>query len=194
MERAICRYRARNRENVLIFAFLRHPRPANCRGRCYGRIDLNLASGAEKQTDRMIGAITHLRGARVWSSPARRCLEPAYRIATALGCLPPLVDERLSELHFGDWEGMNWDDIDRSALDNWAADPMGFRAPGGESGEQLLARVEEFYCGVRRFGGDHIVMTHGGPLKILLPLARGEKPDILLPAPVFASVTIVAAG
>lgn len=177
-------------ETNLIIAFLRHPSPVGWQGRCYGRMDLALAPESATQVEDMIAALTPLCHATVWSSPALRCLQPAVRIASALNSLPPQVDARLAELDFGTWEGMKWDEIDRGALDLWAADPLGFRPPGGESGAQLQTRVTGFYQELQRLGGDHIVITHGGPLKILLPLAAGKKPDILAPAPAFASVTL----
>lgn len=175
----------------MTIAFLRHPSPIDWQGRCYGRLDLALAPDSVVQVDQMITALTNLHRATVWSSPALRCLEPAARIARALNILPPHVDARLSELDFGAWEGMRWDEIDRQALDLWAADPMGFCPPGGESAAQLLARVMDFYQDLQSLGGNHIVMTHGGPLKILLAKAMGKEPDILSPALAFASVTLL---
>ena len=154
-------------------------------------MDLALAPDAVAQVEQMIVALTTLRRATVWSSPALRCLEPAARIAGALNLLPPQVDSRLAELDFGAWEGVKWDEIDRQALDLWATDPMGFCPPGGESVAQLLARVTSFYQELQGLKGDHIIVTHAGPLKILLPKAAGKEPDIMAPAPAFASVTLL---
>lgn len=177
----------------MTIAFLRHPLPLDWQGRCYGRTDLALAPESESRVETTLAALTSLSDPTVWSSPARRCLEPAMSIAEALRLSPPHVDARLAELDFGAWEGMKWDDIDRQELDRWAADPLGFHPPGGESGAQLLARVTDFYQELRKLSGDHIVMTHGGVLKILLPLAAGKTPDLLAPAPAFASVTLCEA-
>ena len=52
--------------------------------------------------------------------------------------------ERLSEIDFGEWEGRPWDDIDRTALDAWAADVLHFVPPRGESVAQLQARALDF--------------------------------------------------
>jgi alpha-ribazole phosphatase len=117
----------------------------------------------------------------VWTSPAQRC----RLVADALGVAR--IDLRLQELDFGEWEGLAWDDVPRKALDAWAADVSGFAPPGGESGAALIARVRAFASDLPR--GDHVVITHGGPLKVLTPLLRGLPVDLLAPAPALGSIT-----
>ena len=114
-------------------------------------------------------------GGTVWTSPARRC----RMVAEALG--PHTVDARLQELDFGTWEGQAWDAVPRAMLDAWAADLMGFAPPGGESGAALVARAGAFVAGLA--AGDHVVITHGGPLKVLGAMLRGSPVDLLAPAP-----------
>ena len=119
----------------------------------------------------------------VWTSPARRC----RLVADAVG--PHRADERLQELDFGSWEGLAWDDVPRASLDDWAADPLGFAPPGGESGAALIARVQAFAGACR--GGNHVVITHGGPLKVLRAVLSSADIDLLAPAPPPGSVTLV---
>jgi alpha-ribazole phosphatase len=92
-------------------------------------------------------------------------------------------------MDFGDWEGQLWDDVPRDALDAWAADPWHFAAPGGESGAALVGRVRAFWQALPE--GDHIVITHGGPLKVLVALAACRAVDLLAPPPGCGSVTMV---
>jgi alpha-ribazole phosphatase len=122
-------------------------------------------------------------GGTVWTSPAQRCRV----IAEALG--PCVIDPRLQELDFGDWEGLGWDAVPRTALDQWAADPMGFTPPGGESGAALVARVSAFAGELP--AGDHVVVTHGGPLKVLVAVLAGQTVDLLAPPPALGSVTVM---
>ena len=56
-------------------------------------------------------------GTTVFSSPLLR----ARQLAEALDP-EARIDERLSEIDFGEWEGQPWDAIERDALDAWAAD------------------------------------------------------------------------
>jgi alpha-ribazole phosphatase len=163
---------------------VRHPTPLIEPGLCYGRLDIEVAPVeiARLASDsRMQGALT------VWSSPAVRCLRVAEATATAVG-VPLRVDRRVWEIDFGDWEGQAWSEIDRAVLDRWAADPVGFAPPGGESGAALIARVRDFHAGLHE---DCVVVSHGGPLKVLLSLLRGEPVDLLAPPPPVGSITVI---
>jgi alpha-ribazole phosphatase len=154
---------------------VRHPAPLIEPGICYGRLDIPIHPNAD------IAALTQnpvLSGSAViWTSPARRCRGPAGGIADALS-IPLIADPRLLELDFGVWEGKPWDEIPRTELDRWAADPLTFRAPGGESGEALIARVSDFFAGLSQ---DCVVVSHGGPLRVLSALLRGAPVDLLSP-------------
>ena len=169
---------------------VRHPAPSIAPGRCYGRLDVGLHSSADEQTTR-IAADPALHGAtRVWTSPAVRCHRPAGSIARALGATLT-VDRRLQELDFGAWEGQPWQAIGRADLDRWAASPLTFAPPGGESGAELLARVRDFHAGLCRDQQDCVVVSHGGPLKILSALLLGTPVDLLAPAPPIGSVSSI---
>ena len=168
-------------------ALVRHPPVQIAPGVCYGRLDLELRAEAAADVARIV---SDLRGgfAHVWTSPARRCLAVAQALASA-----PVVDARLLELDFGAWEGMAWDIVPRAALGRWAADPVGFAPPGGESGAALLARVASFHAALLAQGEDCVVVAHGGPLKLLAAMLRGEAPDLLAPAPALGSVSRMVA-
>jgi len=94
-----------------------------------------------------------------------------------------IVDERLAELDFGEWEGMRWDDVPRSGLDAWAADPWYFRPGGGESAAVMVSRVRAFWDDRMAEGRSCRIVTHGGPLRVLPALAEGRPVDILSAAP-----------
>ncbi len=159
-----------------MIALVRHP-PVDADGRCYGRLDLALrepAAGLVEQLRRLDGIL--------WTSPLQRCR------SVAEACGPCRVDARLAELDFGEWEGRPWDAVPREALDAWAADPWQFSPPGGESGAALVARVRAFWYALPQ--GDHIVISHGGPLKVLAALAEARPVDLLAPPPAWGSVTM----
>jgi alpha-ribazole phosphatase len=81
--------------------------------------------------------------------------------------------------------------IGRAALDLWAASPLTFAPPGGESGAELLTRVRDFHARLCQDQQDCVVVSHGGPLKVLLALLLGTQVDLLAPAPPIGSVRIV---
>jgi alpha-ribazole phosphatase len=168
---------------------IRHPAPAIPPGVCYGRLDVAVDTSASKEMASTLAWDPRLRGARrVWTSPAIRCRGLADAIALSLA-LPSSVDHRLCELDFGAWEGRAWDSIPRADLDRWAASPLTFAPPGGETGAELIARMHDFHSELRRHRQDCVVVSHGGPLKILQALLRSKPIDLLTPAPAFGSAT-----
>jgi alpha-ribazole phosphatase len=156
-----------------MIALVRHPAVADGRGRCYGRLDLPLADTASIAP--IVAALAPMYGAMIHTSPLARC----RLVAEALGT--PAIDTRLREMDFGAWEGLAWDDVPRGDLDRWAADLIGFAAPGGETGAALVARVTAFWQALIRQPGAHVVVTHGGPLKVLMALAEDRPVDLARP-------------
>lgn len=171
-------------------ALLRHTAVEIAPGTCYGRLDLPLAATADRDIAAVAALLADFGAAQLWCSPAMRCRRLAAAIAPLLGA-KPVFDERLQELHLGSWEGCTWDEVPRADLDRWSADPLGFAAPDGESGGALVARVSAAFAAITALPGDHVIITHGGPLRVLAALARGLPVDLLAPAPALGSVDIV---
>lgn len=117
---------------------LRHTRPAVAEGACYGRTDLALGPEFEAEAAALLAGLPAV--ARIVSSPLRRCLLLAERIAAARD-LELATDARIVEFDFGRWEGMLWAEIPRAEIDAWAADFQGARPHGGESVAMLAERV-----------------------------------------------------
>ena len=166
---------------------VRHLAPAIERGVCYGRLDVPLHPAALEAVPAFVTQPS-LRGARcVWSSPSQRCRRLAEAIAFA-SQIPLRLDPRLGELDFGEWEGKPWSSIDRATLDRWAATPMAFEPPGGESGHSLIRRVGALHDAVRRRAENCIIVSHAGPLKVLTSLLRGEPVNLFNPSPPFGAI------
>ncbi len=161
-------------------ALVRHPAVTGGAGRCYGRLDLPLADPASVLP--IVAALAPMRGAIIHTSPLARCRLVAEALAADWRQPAPLADPRLLEMDFGAWEGMVWDDIPREDLDRWAADLLGFAPPGGETGAALVARVTAFWRSVTERPGSHVVVTHGGPLKVLMALAEDRPVDLSRPS------------
>ena len=171
---------------------IRHLAPLIEPGICYGRLDVAQDPARE---DKAGALVTHpgLAGAtHVWTSPAKRCRALAVSIAQTLTATIT-VDPRLRELDFGEWEGKPWDAVAPVELDAWAASPLTFAPPGGESGAALVLRVREFWAGLARDQRDCVIVSHGGPLKVLAALLDGRPVDLFAAAPPLGSVRIVTA-
>jgi alpha-ribazole phosphatase len=141
---------------------IRHPTPQVAAGICYGRTDLELAEDVAAAAAR-IGPQLPLR-LPVFTSPLQRCRQLADALHPA-----PRSDPRLQEMNFGAWEMRPWNQIQREALDGWAADPLGYAPPDGESVAQLQARVQNFVMELKDEGLERAVLvTHAGVLKVLV--------------------------
>jgi alpha-ribazole phosphatase len=140
---------------------IRHPRTIAPAGTCYGASDLALATDPREAADRL-RALLPARFTLA-SSPATRCLQ----LAQLLGSTPE-VDARLREMDFGDWEMQSFDRLPRNAIDAWAADPFGFRPPGGETAEEMAGRVLDALqdLGLREHAA-LVIVAHGGPLRVI---------------------------
>ena len=146
---------------------IRHPPPAVAEGTCYGRTDLPLAGPIDALVARLR---PHLpAGLPLYSSPLQRCRQLAEALHPR-----PHYDPRLQEMDFGLWEQQSWSAIDRQAIDQWAADPLHFCPPRGESAAQLVQRVQGFLAELcaRERSGDCILVTHAGVIKALQGLVH----------------------
>jgi alpha-ribazole phosphatase len=163
---------------------VRHAPPRE-RGVCYGRAEI------ETSIDPQAAAVTILRElprdpefSVVWSSPSRRCAEPAAILARDLA-LPRRVDERLFELSFGDWEGIPWVDLQRrhsAALRDWADHWQTRSCPGGETVADLTRRVGSWVTDLS--GGEHLVVAHAGVVRALRVLLDDRSWDQAMAEPV----------
>ncbi|RQO35925.1 phosphoglycerate mutase [Herminiimonas sp. KBW02] len=160
---------------------VRHPRPIVAANTCYGSTDLAVA--AEELASAHASLLPVLpKNAKVFSSPLRRCMDLSESLAQTLGCAKPTYDERLAEMHFGDWEMRTWDDIPRTAIDAWSQDMVDYQPGGGESVMQVAHRVRAFRDELTELQVDHaIVICHAGIIRLLAACEHGlSVPEMAL--------------
>jgi alpha-ribazole phosphatase len=140
----------------------RHAR-ASVTGICYGHLDVPVEVDAQEAARRLRQTmVTSHRPRRLWTSPARRCLDVALALDAAA-----IVDERLREMHFGSWEGRTWDSIEpEPEFGVWARDWKHLRVPGGESAEDLDRRVAAWFDDLDQ-EHLHFAIAHAGVIRSL---------------------------
>lgn len=149
---------------------IRHPAPRVDAGVCYGRTDLALAEDVAAAATGILAQLPPQLP--VFTSPLQRCRHLADALHPA-----PHTDMRLQEMNFGDWEMTPWIQIQREALDGWAADPLGYRPPQGETVAELQMRVHAFIAEVKSAGLERATLvTHAGVMKVVVGLAQGTSP------------------
>jgi alpha-ribazole phosphatase len=141
---------------------------------CYGQSDINVSSNFEVERLALQKKLDAFEFDAVYTSPLKRC----HQLAEALCVENSLVhfrdtinlDERLKELHFGDWEMSPWEAIPRDIFDVWANDYANLAPPNGETFSQLHARAKTFLNDVNSHsqGKNLLVVTHGGLIRALI--------------------------
>ena len=125
-------------------------------GICYGQTDVPLKETFEAEAGLVKKKLKDISPDAVFSSPLNRC----RRLTHYCGFNNAILDDRLKELNFGDWEGQRWDEIDMSV---WAVDWVNPPAPRGESFMQMYHRVAAFFDELKDRGCNTVfVFTHGG--------------------------------
>ncbi|MCZ2260695.1 histidine phosphatase family protein [Sporosarcina sp. G11-34] len=87
-------------------------------------------------------------------------------------------DWRFRESHFGDWEGKTYDTLkDNKTYRNWIDNPYGHAPPNGESLLETETRVVAAVAALPDDEKNHFVVTHGGPIRLLLTQLSPMKQD-----------------
>lgn len=156
--------------------FLRHGETDwNAEGRLQGQADTDINALGREQADRnggkLAGLLGRAEGFDFVASPMRRTRETMERVRTAMG-LDPMdyrTDARLVEVHFGDWQGSTYAEVEALAPGSTKArrrNKWNFQPPGaaGESYEMLRRRVLPW---LESLANPTVCVTHGGIVRVL---------------------------
>ena len=92
----------------MIITLIRHTSVAVSPGICYGNSDVDVSPSFEKEAKQVLSKLQHIPFDAVYSSPLSRCRKQACYC----GFTEPIIDTRLLELNFGDWEMKAWSEIE----------------------------------------------------------------------------------
>ncbi len=151
---------------------VRHARPLVEAGVCYGVSDMPADAAHTRDCAAQLAPLLP-QGLTLWTSPLQRCSALAEQLRALRPDLPLRTDARLAELDFGCWEGVRWDDIPRSAYDDWTSNFGAARFGGKESVNDLLQRVAAVRSDAQALGQDAIWVTHAGVLRAMALLDQG---------------------
>jgi probable phosphoglycerate mutase len=121
----------------------------NVERRMQGRRESPLTPLGERQAGAMAKLLTGLVAAdspsswRLVSSPLGRARQTAAFVAASLGVAVE-IDERLAEIAFGEWEGRLREEVAPQHPELFATPEWLFSPPGGETYEDVRARVVGF--------------------------------------------------
>lgn len=145
---------------------VRHPKPLCEPGLCYGRLDLPCDPTALDEAALRLAPLAE--GCRLVTSPARRALSLALRLDLA-----PVVEPRLIELDFGDWEGRRWAEIGKEPIEIWQRGLPSSAPPAGESLTDLGTRCAAWLT-ESKVGPPIFAVAHAGPIRVIRALLEGK--------------------
>jgi len=159
---------------------IRHPEPdSSARGLCYGSMDVPLSDDGVRHSKAIAEMMAIENFDAVYTSPKRRCVEMARTIARgrAVATL-----EDFCELDFGLLEGRSYDEIAALYPDiyrQWMENPTATQFPQGENFCQMSSRVRSALEAMllRHAQESVLVVTHGGPIRVILAEALGIPPQ-----------------
>ncbi|MHB9004571.1 MAG: histidine phosphatase family protein [Coriobacteriia bacterium] len=152
---------------------------ANREGRYLGRGEAAFTERGEAQVLLIAERIHDFAPDRLVTSPLQRTRVIAEHAGRLVG-LEPELEPRLTELDFGEAEGMTYDEAQRAGLKfefkAWDA-PV---APGGESRRQVFERTAAVLDELMFSSARHIaIVTHGGVFRSALPHLLGLPSDAI---------------
>jgi probable phosphoglycerate mutase len=169
---------------MALFYLVRHGESVwNAEERLCGRTDVELSDAGRRQAERLGARLRGLPPAAIYTSPLGRTAETAAIIAQGTG-LTPMIDARIVELNYGEWEGKTFAEVKSKSNDayaRWDADPAREAPPGGETGLAGVARIASFLDEMRQrhsAGREHVVVvTHKTVCRLALCHALGLAPS-----------------
>lgn len=139
--------------------------------------DLELTPGGETVAATLAAPLSTVEFAQVLTSPRQR----ARRTAELAGFPSAEPDENLAEWAYGDYEGLTTPQIRESDPD-WTV--WTHPSPGGETSDEVGARLDRVVARARAVDGRTLVFAHGHSLRVLaarwlgLPVVDGRIFDL----------------
>lgn len=139
--------------------FIRHTAVDVPQGVCYGQSDVPVKETFEAEATLVKNNLKDIDFDIVYSSPLSRC----YKLAKFCGFENISLQDSLKEMHFGEWEMMEWDDIHDENIDEWYENWIHCPTTGGESFKIQYDRVASFIDEVRKLNYNNVaIFTHAG--------------------------------
>jgi alpha-ribazole phosphatase len=123
---------------------IRHTAVDNPNNLCYGRMEMPLRADADASIQKIAEKLPKSFEI-IYASPTDRCTLLAKKLQGILQ-----LDERLSELNFGTWEGIAWNDLPKAELNAWMQDFVSKAPPHGESLKEMFSRVLAWFQELRK--------------------------------------------
>lgn len=146
---------------------IRHTKTVAPTGLCYGRTDLAVRDDFLADAKAIKTKLPEFENdCVIYSSPLQRCQKLAAYFFNV-----NLIDERLQELDFGDWENRLFDHLPSEDVANWTENFVACAPPNGESFLELVSRVQDFWQMLQTQKAQTVfIVTHAGVIRAFLAI------------------------
>ena len=161
-----------------IIDLIRHGEPEGG-GRYRGHgVDDPLSEKGWSQMWRAVGDYSEWQ--QIVTSPMQRCADFASALSKRLG-IPYMVEDRLKEIGFGDWEGKTREELKQENLTQYESfyrDPVNCRPPGAEDLDAFIGRVTGAYRSLLStyIGQNCLIVAHAGVIRSLIANVLHAEP------------------
>ncbi len=164
-------------------------------GKLYGATDVPLSDIGKEQLLQAVKTIHQEPITQVVSSPLQRCAWLAEKLKDEV---PVTYNRGFAEMDFGDWEGQDIKTL-LHEQPNFQADVSQLEAPNGETFTDFHGRVKQtwdnYIAEHIEQGGHHLLIAHGGVIRVLLGLAlhvpTQHLSSLFVPHAAWSRITIV---
>jgi len=113
---------------------------------------------------------------KIYTSDLRRAYQTATVIGDILG-IEPIVDKRIREMSFGQWEGKAYETIYKDHIEdwnNWLKNPVACPLPSQEDFLEFGKRLKDFLSYIKTEKEENIlVVGHGGSIQGIICIEMG---------------------
>ena len=157
---------------------IRHsPTAAAEHGKCYGVSEVALKYNFVEAADLVLEHLPDgFSTSRIFTSDLFRCESLARELSSRIPRKAVPVDPRLQEIHFGEWEGQFWSDLEKDETGyfwRWTVNWKTERPPRAlaESAADLEARVRDWFSEYTSEVDGAVLIRHAGPIRVLRQIA-----------------------
>ena len=147
-----------------------------------GKLNPPLTEIGRQQAAKVAAEIAKIAPDVLISSPLLRTKETAEEIGKLTG-LTPVFDDVWYECNFGEWDGLSIDEVKERYPNEYLSwiSSSAFTPPGGESYDDLAARIEPAFDALaEKYPAQKVVVvTHNGVIKQLASIVLEGNPNSL---------------
>jgi len=157
--------------DIMEVFLIRHTETTLGKEDCYGQSNIPLQRPFLSSFDKIVNEV-EVKNAVIYSSPLEMCKQLASHFRMYNESIDKMIlDDRLKERNFGDWELKKWDKINQQELNMFMADFVEYKVPNGESFIQFYNRVDDFINEElikKKHQAPVIIITHAGVIRSFL--------------------------